>query len=139
MDLDSTRARSLITYGLSLRLRKTPPAPSQRAPFRSARRIIDLSGDGDNNAGRGVTNTRDESMTRGITINGLVILSDDDRDHTNPSGGLEDYYRRNVIGGPGAFVMVSDGFNSFRDVLTRKLVTEIAAHPSARRRDFAAR
>jgi Protein of unknown function (DUF1194) len=66
-----------------------------------------------------------------------VILSDDDRDHTNPSGGLEDYYRRNVIGGPGAFVMVSDGFNSFRDVLTRKLVTKIAAH-SSERRDFAA-
>jgi hypothetical protein len=104
-------------------------AQIERAPFRSGRRIIDLSGDGDNNAGRSTTSARDEAVAKGITINGLAILSDDPREHTNPSGGLRDYYSRNVIGGPGAFVMVSEGFDSFGKVLVKKLVTEIASAP----------
>jgi Protein of unknown function (DUF1194) len=100
-----------------------------RAPWESHRRVIDISGDGDNNAGRGVTTARDEAVAKGITINGLAILSlsNDLRDHINPPGGLEQYYRRNVIGGLGAFVVVSVGFESFGDALIKKLTTEIAA------------
>jgi len=99
-----------------------------RAPWISHRRVIDISGDGDNNAGRGVTTARDEAVAKGITINGLAILSNDLRDHhINPRGGLEQYYRRNVIGGLGAFVVVSVGFESFGDTLIKKLTTEIAA------------
>jgi hypothetical protein len=33
--------------------------------------------------------------------------------HTNPPGGLANYYRNNVIGGAGAFVAVAENFNSF--------------------------
>src|SRR5215471_13312644 len=51
-------------------------AQIDRAPFRSERRVIDLSGDGDNNSGRSVTSARDEAVARGITINGLAILND---------------------------------------------------------------
>jgi len=99
-----------------------------RAPWTSHRRVIDISGDGDNNAGRGVTTARDEAVAKGITINGLAILSNDPRDHhINPRGGLEQYYRRNVIGGPGAFVVVSVGFESFGDAVIKKLTAEIAA------------
>src|SRR5215831_1095216 len=98
-----------------------------RAPWVSHRHVIDISGDGDNNAGRGVTTARDEAVAKGITINGLAILSNDLRDHINPPGGLEQYYRRNVIGGLGAFVVVSSGFESFGDALSKKLWTEIAA------------
>ena len=99
-----------------------------RAPWVSHRRVIDISGDGDNNAGRGVTTAGDDAVAKGITINGLAILSNDLRDHhINPRGGLEQYYRRNVIGGPGAFVVVSVGFGSFGDALVKKLTTEIAA------------
>ena len=51
---------------------------------------------------------RDEALAQGVTINGLVILSDTplpwNPDHTNPPGGLDNYYRSHVIGGPGAFV-----------------------------------
>ena len=47
-----------------------------RAPFESARRTIDVSGDGTNNAGRDVTRARDEAVAKGVTINGLVILSE---------------------------------------------------------------
>jgi hypothetical protein len=47
-------------------------------------------------------------------------------DHTNPPGGLANYYRNNVIGGPAAFVMVAENSNSFGDVIVKKLIAEIA-------------
>ena len=46
--------------------------------------------------------------------------------HTNPPGGLAKYYRDNVIGGPGAFVVPIDDFKSFDEAMIRKLVSEIA-------------
>jgi hypothetical protein len=97
-----------------------------QAPYEARRRVIDVSGDGDNNSGRDVTAARDEAIAKGITINGLVILTEtSNSSHTNP-GGLANYYRNNVIGGPGAFVMVAENFNSFSDVLVKKLIAEIA-------------
>ena len=47
----------------------------ERAPFTSERRVIDISGDGNNNSGRSVTDARDEAVAKGITINALVILT----------------------------------------------------------------
>ncbi len=108
-----------------------------RAPYESARRTIDVSGDGTNNAGRDVTLARDEAVAQGITINGLVILSETplawNPDHTNPPGGLQNYYRNNVIGGPGAFVLVAENFNSFGQAIVKKMIAEVAqadARPS---------
>jgi hypothetical protein len=101
------------------------------APYESSRRTVDVSGDGNNNSGREVTEARDAALARGITINGLVILTENPQswnpEHTNPPGGLENYYRDNVIGGPGAFVIVAQNFNSFGDAIIKKLVAEIAA------------
>jgi hypothetical protein len=103
------------------------------APFKSGRRIIDVSGDGTNNAGRDVPTSRDEVVAKGIIINGLVILTDNqtlfNAEHTNPPGGLEKYYRDNVIGGPGAFVMVAENFEAFGKAIVKKLIAEIAAAP----------
>jgi Protein of unknown function (DUF1194) len=100
------------------------------APFNATRRIIDISGDGTNNAGRDVAQSRDEALAKGVTINGLVILSDNplswNPDHTNPPGGLDNYYRNNVIGGPSAFVMVAKDFNSFGEAMISKLIAEVA-------------
>jgi len=88
-----------------------------RAPYKGHRRVIDVSGDGDNNSGREPTAERDVAIARGITINGLVILTEPPShsysSHTNPPGGLANYYRNNVIGGAGAFVAVAENFNSF--------------------------
>jgi hypothetical protein len=50
--------------------------------------------------------------------------------HTNPPGSLEKYYRENVIGGPGSFVMVADDFNSFGRAIIKKLIAEIATGPT---------
>lgn len=100
------------------------------APFDAPRRTIDVSGDGNNNSGRDVHSARDEAIGAGITINGLVILTDQPlswgSEHTNPPGGLEKYYRDNVIGGPAAFVLVAKDFNSFGNLLIKKLIAEIA-------------
>jgi hypothetical protein len=105
-----------------------------QAPFSAARRTIDVSGDGTNNSGRDVTLARDEALAKGITINGLVILSDRpmawNPEHTNPPGGLANYFRDNVIGGPGAFVVVAENFNSFGQAIVKKLIAEIAEAPS---------
>ena len=101
-----------------------------RAPYESARRTVDISGDGTNNAGRDVRSARDEALAQGVTINGLVILSETplswNPDHTNPPGGLENYYRENVVGGPGAFVMVAQNFGSFGQAIIKKMIAEVA-------------
>lgn len=103
----------------------------ERAPFEGGRRTIDVSGDGTNNAGRDVKVARDEATSKGIVINGLVILSERpipwNPEHTNPPGGLEKYYRENVIGGPGAFVMVAENFQSFGRAMVKKMIAEIAS------------
>ena len=109
-------------------------AQLERAPFAGARRTIDVSGDGTNNAGRDVKLARDEVIAKGIVINGLVILSDRpvpwNAEHTNPPGGLEKYYQDNVVGGPGAFVLVAENFNSFGRAIIKKLIAEIAFLPA---------
>lgn len=96
----------------------------------SLRRTIDVSGDGTNTNGRHPIPAREEAVAAGITVNGLVILSPEplpwNPSHTHPPGGLDDYYRRNVIGGPGAFVVVVSDFSTFAYALANKLIREIA-------------
>jgi hypothetical protein len=101
-----------------------------RAPYEAARKTIDVSGDGTNNSGRDVGLARNEAVAKGVTINGLVILSERpmtwNPEHTNPPGGLAHYYQTNVVGGPGAFVIVAENFNSFGQAIVKKLIAEIA-------------
>ena len=101
-----------------------------KAPYQSTRRTIDVSGDGTNNSGRDVVAARDEAIAKGVTINGLVILSEvplaTNPSHTHPPGGLTAYYENNVIGGPGAFVVEAESFGAFGQLIISKLVKEIA-------------
>jgi hypothetical protein len=101
-----------------------------RAPFEAPRRTIDISGDGTHNSGRGLLAAREDALAQGVTINGLVILSEQplpwNPEHTHPAGGLAKYYETNVIGGPRAFVTVAQNFESFGQALIAKLVAEIA-------------
>lgn len=90
------------------------------SPFRGARRVIDVSGDGSNNAGRLASLARDDAVRAGVVINGLPI--------TWIEPGLDIYYRDNVIGGPGAFVVSVDSYDNFADAILNKLVTEIAGN-----------
>jgi hypothetical protein len=87
-------------------------------PFRM---VIDVSGDGSNNSGRPVIEARDASIASGVTINGLAILA------SEPN--LEGYYRENVIGGDGSFVVIAEDFPAFANAILNKLVREIASVP----------
>jgi len=87
-------------------------------PFKGARRVIDISGDGANNRGRPVTAARDEAVADGIGINGLPILA------LEPD--LDRYYYDNVIGGPGAFMIPAANYDTFADAILKKLITEMA-------------
>jgi hypothetical protein len=87
-------------------------------PVKAARRVIDVSGDGSNNGGRPASDARDAAVKAGVTINGLPIA------WIEPD--LASYYRDNVIGGFGAFVVGIDSYDNFADAIINKLVTEIA-------------
>jgi hypothetical protein len=68
-----------------------------------------------------------------VTINGLVILSEQTVSnpfHTNPPGSLDAYYRNNVIGGPGAVVIVAENLSSFAQTILNKLIAEITSKPT---------
>ena len=94
------------------------------------RRVIDVCGDGTNNAGREAGDARDDAVKMGVTVNGLAIINDHPVSwtfaHVQPPGGLANYYRENVTGGTGSFVLEVHDFASFGEAMTRKLVDEIA-------------
>jgi hypothetical protein len=95
--------------------------------YESDRQVIDMSADGPNNSGRLVDEARDIAGFSGVTVNGLAIIND----HPNPFGipqlkDLDIYFEHCVIAGPGAFVVVAEGFNDFGSAIRRKLFLEIA-------------
>jgi hypothetical protein len=100
-----------------------------QAPFEATRRVIDVSGDGVNNSGGPVEMARDRLVAEGVTINGLPIVNDRPTFGRMPPVPLDEYYRESVIGGPGAFVIVAEDFQSFGNAVKRKLIREIAALP----------
>ncbi len=90
----------------------------------SARKVIDLSGDGPQIGGRSLPLIRSIAVAEGITINALVVANRNVR--TGPSGEpLEDHYRADVIGGFGAFVVIADEEQGFTQTLLGKMVREI--------------
>jgi hypothetical protein len=95
--------------------------------YRGERHVIDISGDGPNNRGAYVVHARDRAVADGITINGLPIINDRPGPYGFPPlPDLDLYYEDCVIGGPGSFVVVADGFQDFARAIRRKLVLEIA-------------
>ena len=111
------------------------------SPFEAQRKVIDVAGDGTNNAGREVADARDDALKAGVTINGLAIINEHPVSytyaHVQPPGGLPNWYKENVTGGPGSFVLEVHSFQAFGEAMTRKLINEIAALPP--RTKFAAR
>ena len=94
--------------------------------FVSARRVIDLSGDGVESAFRdwGIPTIQGRSFAtaRGITVNALAILNDEPN--------LESYFRRHLIGGAGAFVMAVENYEDFAEAMRHKLIKEIRYQPN---------
>lgn len=99
--------------------------------FEGTRQVVDISGDGVNNSGRPVAQARQDLLDAGVIVNGLAVL---DRTPQPPAVAaitppLDEYYRDEVIGGPGSFLMVAEGFESFETAVKRKIVREVAAAP----------
>ena len=88
-----------------------------RLPGRTARRVIDVSGDGEENDDGDVAYSRNAAIAQGITINGLPII--------DGSHHIEAYYRYRVIGGPGSFVVPAANSFAFKEAMTQKLLKEI--------------
>jgi len=94
--------------------------------YRGVRRVIDVSGDGANNAGPLVALTRDEVLAKGIVINGLPIMLKRPNLGTMDIDRLDVYYEDCVIGGPGAFVIPIKARDQFKQAIRTKLVLEVA-------------
>ena len=95
----------------------------------TARRVIDVSGDGPNNQGRGVLAARADVLARGITINGLPIMLKEPGYFDIAD--LDLYYRDCVIGGQGAFMVPARERDQFRDAVKTKIIMEIASRPTS--------
>lgn len=92
--------------------------------YDGVRRVIDVSGDGPTNHGLETSAMRDKAVSLGITVNGLAILNGNEPD-------LDKYYRDEVIGGSGAFLLTATDFTDFARAIRRKLIKEIEGVPLA--------
>jgi hypothetical protein len=96
--------------------------------FGGGRKVIDVSGDGDDNQGIvGLRQVRDELVGKGVVINGLPIIVKPPEYifPPQPPEGLDVYYRRHVVGGEGHVVIESIGFDNFKQAILQKLLLEI--------------
>lgn len=91
-------------------------------PEKAARVVLDVSGDGSENSNpeKPTTALRDELVSQGVTVNGLPILEG------REANTLEGWYRQNVMGGPGAFLLPAAGFEDFGRAIRQKFVVEIS-------------
>jgi hypothetical protein len=91
------------------------------------RMVIDVSGDGPNNAGLPLRPVHDALIDSGVTINGLAISlhAADTLDSFGPDY-IALYYENCVIGGSGAFIVTVENTADFAKAIRNKLVNEIA-------------
>lgn len=103
-------------------------AQFESLPYSADRRVIDVSGDGVSNDGSPPAEARDAAVARGITINGLAIMEPGQQvaSQARREPRLDEFYRENVVGGPGAFVIAVEEFESFSYALVAKIVREVA-------------
>jgi hypothetical protein len=91
----------------------------------SHRQVIDVSGDGANNAGVPVEEARDAVLMRGIVINGLPIMLNKPMEFYDIEH-LDRYYKQCVIGGPAAFIAPVFELKQLAGTIRKKLVLEIS-------------
>lgn len=91
-------------------------------PAKALRIVVDVSGDGRENCNpdEPPALVRDELAASGVTVNGLPILEGDE----GPA--LESWYRENVMGGPGSFILPANGFGDFGRAIRQKFMIEIS-------------
>ena len=82
--------------------------------FEDTRRVIDISGDGPNTLGMSLPGVRRDVLRRDITINALVL-------ERLEMPELPDYFRDEVIGGLGAFMVEAKNHASFSAAILKKI------------------
>lgn len=97
-------------------------------PWEASQRVINMVGDGISNIGRIAVVDRDAALAQGITVNALITAQG------SAIRVLTNYFRRNVIGGPTAFVQLTNGEDDFADAMLRKMLLEIARLNAVTRR-----
>jgi len=115
-------ARVKRTPGVSTELSLAMLAAAElldECPCRPNQRIVDMSGDGPNNGPVSTWIARDQVVARGITVNGLPIVTPAEPD-------LAAWYAENVGGGEGAFLEVAQGFRDFARAMRKKFAREVA-------------
>lgn len=85
--------------------------------FDGQRRVIDVSGDGQDNSGLDLEAMRKRAAASGITVNGLAIESE--------QAGLFEYYQQNVIIGADSFAVRAADFNDYARAIREKLLREL--------------
>ena len=83
------------------------------------RRVIDISGDGQENAGFTDARARAEAVAAGIILNAIAI------EEAGPAIPITTYYRRWIIS-PGGFVVTARGLQDYAETLRLKLLRELA-------------
>lgn len=93
-------------------------------PTKCFRQVIDVSGDGLNN--EGITPDKVYALWdfSKITVNGLAINGSDPL-HDSAHQDVMTYYRRNVLRGNGAFLVIAENFEAFEEAMKKKLLKEI--------------
>jgi hypothetical protein len=104
-----TDLSAAIRFGLDL---------LEAAPHRARRLVLNVSGNGVDNSGEGPQAARAEALRAGAIINGLVI---------GEAHGIADYYRRQVIGGPGSFLIQARQPADIARAMLRKLLLDLIA------------
>ena len=92
----------------------------QRGP-RCLFSVLDMAGDGENNEGFPPSAAYAEFPFAGVTVNGLVVQVSDYQSDIS----LVEYYQKNVLFGPGAFLEVARGFDDYERAIRRKLEREL--------------
>ncbi|MEM1276282.1 MAG: DUF1194 domain-containing protein [Pseudomonadota bacterium] len=95
--------------------------------FAGESQVIDISGDGPNNGGRPVLAARAAAASRGITINGLPLMTREGMGDQFDLDDLDEYYRQCVVTGPTSFVIPVLRWEDFPGAVRRKLVLELAS------------
>lgn len=121
-----TQARKVVSFGTATgsALRYAGQLFEDNG-FAGARRVIDVTSDERSNQGPHPRGVRDAVLAKGITINGLAILDD--------YFDMEGYFRDNVTGGPGSFILSVNTYADFAWAIRLKLIREISNKPYAGR------
>lgn len=94
----------------------------QRAPA-CLQSTIDIAGDGENNEGFGPQLAYAEFAFGGVTVNGLVVANAAD---FRSGASVTKFYTHEVLHGPGAFLVIADGFEDYTRAMRAKLVRELS-------------